>query len=63
MRVSSLSQEDPLDRKMATFSSVLAVKSHGQKNLASYSPGVCKESDTMGHTETGPPATGASQYE
>ena len=51
----------PWSRKMETASSILAVKSHGQRNLVSYSPGGCKQPHTMEHPETGPPATGASQ--
>ena len=33
-----LGQEDPLEKEMATHSSMLAGKSHGQKSLAGYSP-------------------------
>ena len=37
----------PLDEEMATSSSILAGKSHRQRNLVGYSPwGVAKESDT-----------------
>ena len=32
--VSNLDQEDPLEKEMATHSSILAWKSRGQKNLA-----------------------------
>ena len=32
--VGSLGQEDPLEEKMATHSSILAGKSHGQRSLA-----------------------------
>ena len=44
----SLGQEDPLEKRMATHSSILALEnpSHGQKSLAGYSPLGCKESDT-----------------
>ena len=38
MRVQSLGREDPLEKEMATPSSTLAAKSHGQRSLASYSP-------------------------
>ena len=31
-------QEDPLEKEMATHSSILAGKSHGQRRLAGYSP-------------------------
>ena len=30
--------EDPLEKEMATRSSILARKSHGQRSLAEYSP-------------------------
>ena len=33
-----LSREDPLEEEMATQSSILAGKSHGQRSLAGYSP-------------------------
>ena len=33
----SLSQEDPLEEKIAIHFSILAWKSHGQRNLAGYS--------------------------
>ena len=36
--VQSLSQEDVLEKEMATQSSILAWKSHGQRSLAGYSP-------------------------
>ena len=44
--VQSLGQEDPLQKEMATHSSILAWKSHGQKKLAGSSPRGCKELDT-----------------
>ena len=50
--VRSLGWEDALEKKMATHSSVLAGKSHGQRGLVGYSP-VChkgKESDMTEHT-------------
>ena len=37
MQVESLGQEDPLEKEMATHSSVLAGKSHGQRSLVGYS--------------------------
>ena len=43
MQVQSLGWEDTLEKEMATYSSLLAEKSHGQKSLAGYSP--------WGHTE------------
>ena len=45
-RVQSLSQEDIVEKEMATHSSILAWKSHGWSSLAGYSPWGCKESDT-----------------
>ena len=38
-----MGREDPLEKEMATHSSILAWKSHGQKSLADYSPQVHKE--------------------
>ena len=40
-----LSQEDPLEKGMATHSSIFG-KSHGRSSLAGYSPWSCKKSDT-----------------
>ena len=37
MWVQSLHQEEPLESEMATHSSILAWKSHGQRSLAGYS--------------------------
>ena len=46
MCVQCLGQEDPLEKEMATYSSILAWKiNHGQRNLADYTPGCGKESD------------------
>ena len=44
-QVQSLGCEDPLEKEMATHSSILAGKSHGQRSLEGYSPWNCKESD------------------
>ena len=44
-RVQSLGQEDPLEKEMATHSSILAGKSHGQRSLVGYSPWGRKDSD------------------
>ena len=44
-----LGQEDPLEKGMATHSSVLASQSHGQRSLVGYSPWGCKESDMTEH--------------
>ena len=38
MWVRSLGQEDPLEKGMATCSSILSGKSHGQRSLVGYSP-------------------------
>ena len=43
--VLSLGWKDPLEEGMATYSSILAWKSHGQSSLAGYSPWSHKESD------------------
>ena len=45
MWVRSLGQEDPLEEKMATHSIFLPEKSHGQRNLAGYSPKGYKKMD------------------
>ena len=37
-RVRSLGREDPLEEEMATHSSILACKTHGQRNLVGCSP-------------------------
>ena len=44
-QVQSLGQEDSLEKRMATHSSILAGEFHGQGSLAGYSPWGCKESD------------------
>ena len=43
--VRSLSHEDPLEKKMATHSSIVHGKSYGQRNLVGYSPWDHKESE------------------
>ena len=45
-RIQSLGQEDPLEEEMATHSSILAWKIHGQRSLAGYSP---RGSQRVGH--------------
>ena len=53
--VQSLGQEDPLEKGMATHSSILAWRIHGQRSLESYSLWGLKESDTterLTHTHT-----------
>ena len=44
-QVRSLAGEDPLEKEMATHSSILTGKSHGQRSLVSYSPWGHKELD------------------
>ena len=44
--VRSLGWEDSLEKAMATHSSTLAWKSHGQRSLVGYSPWDRKELDT-----------------
>ena len=46
--VHSLGQEDPLEKEMATHSSILALpgESHGRRSLVGYSPWSRKESNT-----------------
>ena len=43
-RVQSLGQEDPLEKEMATHSSILLGRFHGQRSLVGYSPWGYKES-------------------
>ena len=45
-QVRSLGQEDPPEKEMATHSSILAWRIHGQRSLVGYSPWGHKESDT-----------------
>ena len=45
-QVRSLGWEDSLEKEMATHSSTLAWKSHGQRSLVDYSPWGHKESNT-----------------
>ena len=52
-RVQSLGWEDPLEKEMATHSSILPGKSHGWRSLVGYSPRGCKESD-MNEQQTPP---------
>ena len=44
-QVQSLGWEDLLEKEVATHTSILAWKFHGQRSLASYSPGGHKGSD------------------
>ena len=43
-------QEDPLEKEMATHSSILAWKFHGQRSLVGYSPRGHKELDMTEYT-------------
>ena len=43
--VQSLGWENLLEKGMATYSSILAWRFHGQRSLVGYSPWDCKESD------------------
>ena len=45
-QVQSLGWEDPLEKEMATHSSIIAWRIRGQRSLVSYSPRGHKESDT-----------------
>ena len=47
MQVRSLSQEDPLEKEMATTPVFLPEKSHGEKSLVGYGPMGCKASDRL----------------
>ena len=53
MWVQSLGWEDPLEKEMATHSSILSCleKSDGQKSMVDYSPCSLKESATIEHTQ------------
>ena len=44
-QVRSLSWEDPLEKGMATHSSIFHGEFHGQRSLVGYSPQDCKEWD------------------
>ena len=46
-RVRSLGQEDPLEKEMATHSSILAWRIPWKRSLAGYSPWSHKESDII----------------
>ena len=53
MRHESLGWEDPLEKEMATPSSILAGESHGQRGLVGYSPWGHKMSQTLLSDKTG----------
>ena len=42
IRIQSLGWEDLLEKEMATHSSILAWKTHGQRSLIGYSPWGCR---------------------
>ena len=56
MWVQSLGWEDPLEKEMATCSSILALKPNGQRSLEGYSLWDRKEWDTTKHADTAHPA-------
>ena len=58
----SLSWEDTLEKEIATHSSSLPWKAHGQKNLAGYSPWGFKELDTTKRTHGMAMAKSLYQY-
>ena len=50
--VQSLGQEDPMEKEMATHSSILPGEFHGQRSLEGYSPQGCKQLDTTEASKT-----------
>ena len=50
----SLGWEDPLEEGMATHSSILTWRAHGDRSLVGYSPWGRKESDTTKRLSTVP---------
>ena len=53
--VQSWGQEDPLEKRMVTHSSILAWQSHGKRDLVGYSLWGRRESDTEKLTHTNIP--------
>ena len=51
-RVQFLGWEDPLEKEMATHSSILAWRIHGQRSLAGYSLQGCKNWTWLSHNQT-----------
>ena len=47
--VQSLGWEDPLEKGMATLSSILAAEFHGQRSLRGYSPWGRKQPEATSH--------------
>ena len=63
MQVQPPGREDPLEKEMATLSSTLVGKSHGQRSLASYSPWGHKESNkTWGSNKNNNVATDRKEF-
>ena len=50
--VRSLGGEDPLEKGMATHSSILPGEYHGQRSIAGYSPWGCKSQTRLGDSMT-----------
>ena len=50
-QIQTLAREDPLEKEMATYSSIFAGKSHGQRSLVGSSPQGRKDSDITKATE------------
>ena len=48
---SILGQDDPLEEEMATHSSILAWRIHGQGSLAGYSPWGCRVGNNLATTQ------------
>ena len=57
-QVHPLSQEDPLEKEMATHSSILAWRISGQKSLEGYSPQGRRESDITEQVKPSTESTG-----
>ena len=62
-QVWSLSREDPLEKEIATHSSIFTWRIHGQKSLVGYSPWACKDLDTTKWLSTHTSAGRTTHYE
>ena len=51
-RIQFLGQEDPLEKGIATYFSIFAGESHGQRSLVGYSPRDHKESENTERLNT-----------
>ena len=51
-QVQFLDEEDPLEKEMATYFSIPALKPLGQRNLAGYSPMGCKSQTRLRDSTT-----------